>query len=144
MIEPREAALWRYITYCSNHTEIPAHQLCGVCLRVLCKGCSIKIEERPEAIVCSEACRLNYVDNLQIHEKAKMLYGIGTYAKLSSWSPSFVIMFIMGAILISLGFSLWYITGHYDNSIFPLVLGALFCLISLAERHRRKKFGLKL
>lgn len=132
--------------YCYKHHETMAHQLCGTCFKALCKDCSISMTERPEAVICSESCCRDYLENLQIHERAKMLYGIGKYARISSWSISRMIFLIMGVFFMGLSGVLFGLQSESEDlySItWTFILGAIFFIISLAEQLRRKKFGVK-
>lgn len=131
--------------HCFKHPESEATQLCGSCLKGLCPECQQATNKVDELVACSKYCSQRIQDNLMIHEKAKMIYGIGNQSKaLYAFSPLGVGLGILGLIMTIMGFYSGYTHGYHQGEFYLILMGIVLSGACLFELIRRKRTGLRL
>lgn len=116
---------------CYNHRTVEAVGQCTLCHKGLCENCC---DEGKIVLSCNGDCRQKIDEGIELQERIKKLYNIGTGPDKKKIPPSAIFFFLMGLL-----FSGW---GLYDGVFFLLPAGILFILYGFVNWIRAYQTGL--
>jgi len=77
---------------CFTHNTVPAIAVCKSCGKALCGTC---VKDLGFALVCSESCAGDARDNHELVQRAKRVYGMGSFKRSV---PTLTLVFILFAV----------------------------------------------